>query len=307
MLIPSRPILTSLARLGGLCCAGLFLLGSATAQATDTLKKIRDTQEITIGSEAEAPPFSDVSPDKKLIGYSIDLCRRVVDQLRKDLNLPALKANYQVVTFENRFDKLLDGSIDLECGSTTITQARKTKVDFSFTFFVAGMKVLTNTPSIAKRSDLEGKKVAVVAGTTAEKLFGQLKSSELKGLQIVSFSGGPDALKALQTGKVAAYADDDILMQGLLSTAKNTEKLRFLEEYLSVEPYGIMVRKGDKALLAVVDKTLVKLYQSGEIQQIYARWFLTEGMNAPMMRLTRESIIRPTKESASALLLGYEM
>jgi len=284
-----------------------LLLGSPTVHASDTLKKIRETKEITIGSEEEAPPFSDVNQDKKLVGYSIDLCKRVVDLLRKDLSLPTLKANYQTVTFENRLAKLIDGSIDLECGSTTITQARKAKVDFSFTFFVAGMKVLTSSPTIVKRSDMDGKKVAVVAGTTAEKLFGQLKSSELKSMRILSFPSGPDALKALQSGQVAAYADDDILLQGLLSTAKDAHKLRFMEDYLSVEPYGIMVRKGDKALLDAVDKTLHQLYQSGEIHQIYARWFMTGTMNAPMMRLTRESITRPTKEPASALLLGYEM
>ncbi|MEC5396500.1 amino acid ABC transporter substrate-binding protein [Uliginosibacterium sp. H1] len=280
---------------------------AAPALAADTLEKIRQTRSITIGNRESARPFSFLDADKRPVGYSVELCQRVVESIKRELKMPDLKVNYLTVAGAERIPKLVAGAIDLECGSTTNTRARQEQVDFSYTFFVAGMKILSSDAALTSPQALAGKKVALSKGTTSEKLFSQLREAEVGTMQLVSFPSNGDALKALQAGQVAAFPQDDVLLQGMLSTIPDAQRYRLGESYLSVEPYGIMVRKGDAALLSLVDRTLSQLYASGEINAIYARWFDSPTLKVPMSSLLRDSIMRPSKQAAFALILGHTL
>ncbi|MDQ8022400.1 MAG: amino acid ABC transporter substrate-binding protein [Moraxellaceae bacterium] len=292
-------------RIAALVFAASSLVGPAVA--ADTLEKIRQTRSITIGNRESARPFSYLDGDKRPVGYSVELCQRVVDSIKRELKLPDLKVNYLTVAGAERIPKLVDGAIDLECGSTTNTRARQEQVDFSYTFFVAGMKILSSDAALTSPQALAGKKVALSKGTTSEKLFAQLRDAEVGTMQLVSFPSNGDALKALQSGQVSAFPQDDVLLQGMLSTIPDAQRYRLGESYLTVEPYGIMVRKGDKALLSLVDRTLAQLYASGEINSIYARWFDSATLKVPMSSLLRDSIMRPSKQAAFALILGHTL
>ncbi|MFT4173036.1 MAG: amino acid ABC transporter substrate-binding protein [Rhodocyclaceae bacterium] len=280
-------------------------MAALAAPPADTLTRIRQTRTVTLGTREAARPFSFLNADKQPVGYSVDLCLRAVEALKRELKMPDLKVNFVTVSGAERIPKLVDGSIDMECGSTTNTRARQEQVDFSYTIFVAGMKILTTDAEISgDTTTLAGKKVALSQGTTSEKLFNQMRDN---GMQLTVYPSNGDALKALQDGKAVAFPQDDVLLQGMLSTMQDTKRYRLVPKYLSVEPYAIMVRKGDKALLTVIDRALVQAYSSGEINAVYARWFETAGLKVPMSTLTRDSISRPTKEPAFALILGYTM
>lgn len=285
--------------------AGL-LPAIAETSSGDTLAKLRDTHVITLGVRDAARPFSFLNDQKRPVGYSVDLCLAVVEDLRKELKLPDLKVNYKLVSGAERIPKLLDREIDLECGSTTNTKARQDKVDFSYTIFVAGMRVLLPKDRQADSiKDLQDLPVAVTKGTTSEKLFTQLQQ-QVK-VQLVSFPSNSESYKALKDGRVQAFPQDDSLLIGLAANDKNLDNVELSRFSLSVEPYAIMMRKGDTALQTHVDRTLARLYKSGEVQTIYRKWFETDTLTISQNRLTRESFLRPNKEAGVALLLGYSL
>jgi len=282
--------------------------GAVYAQAgEDTMSKIRSTRTVTLGVRESARPFSYANEQKKPIGYSVDLCMNAVDEIKRELKLPDLKVQFKYVTGPERIPKLLSGEIDMECGSTTNTKARQEKVDFSYTFFVAAMRVLApKSQQIDSVKDLDGLPIALSKGTTSEKLFNQLAGGELHA-QLTTFSNNVDAYKALKDGKVRAFPQDDSLLLGLASNDKALETLGVSNLALSVEPYAVMTRKGDAALLAAIDRSLARLYASGEITNLYNKWFLTDSLTIKMGRLTRDSFARPNKEAGVAMLLGYSI
>ncbi|MCX9156124.1 amino acid ABC transporter substrate-binding protein [Niveibacterium sp. 24ML] len=292
-----------------LCALLCFAVPShAETVQLDTFEKIRQTRTITIGNREAARPFSFLNDQKQAVGYSIDLCLKAVDQLRKDLKLPDLKVQFVTVSGAERIPKLLDGTIDLECGSTTNTKSRQEKVEFSYTIFVAGMKLLTRTNSgVTGHASLAGKPVALSKGTTSEKLFTQLRDAEVTTMKLMQFPNNQEAIKALEAGTVAAFPQDDVLLSGLLSTRTDASRYALVGDYLSVEPYAIMMRKSDDRLQAAIDKTLKQLYASGEINAIYERWFNTDSLKLPMSRLLRDSIMRPSKDAGIARVLGYSL
>ncbi len=280
--------------------------GTAAAQPTDTIDKIRQTKTITIGNREVARPFSFLNEQKQPVGYAMDLCLRVVEQLRQDLKLPDLKVKYLTLSGPERIPKLLDGSVDMECGATTNTKARQEKVDFSLSYFIAGMKILSRKDSgITDPQSLAGKTVALSKGTTSEKLFTQLHDIEIPSMKLVQYPNNVEALKAVEEGKADAFPHDDILLTALLANKPNRGDFKLTQTYLSIEPYGIMVRKGDKRLLAAIDRTIGTLYVSGEIYKIYDTWFDTNALRIPVSRLLQDSIIRPSKDPGVALMLGY--
>ena len=285
----------------------LFALVAAIPAHADTIDKIRETRTITIGAREGAQPFSYTGANGQPTGYSIELCQRVAEAVKKELKIPDLKVNYQTVSGAERIPKLQDGSIDLECGTTTNTLARQEKVDFSYTIFVAGQKILTTDPALKGPQDLAGKKIAISKGTTSERLFQQISVTEAGGMQLVTYPNNAEAFKALESGAVSAFAQDDVLLSGLISGQAGAQQYRLTSNYLSIEPYAIMVRKGDARLLGLVDRTLQQLFQSGEINQIYARWFDSSTMKVPMSVLLRDTILRPAKEAGFARGLGYTL
>ena len=287
----------------------LAVSGAALAQGTgDTMAKIRSSKTIVLGVREAARPFSYLNEQKQAVGYSVDLCLNAVEEIKKELKLGELKVQYKLVSGPERIPKLLSGEIDLECGSTTNTRARQEKVDFSYTFFVASMRVLTpkNLP-VDSLKDLNGLNIALSKGTTSEKLFKQLESGELQQAKLESYASNTEAYKALKEGKVRAFPQDDSLLIGLAANDKALDTLGVSALALSVEPYAVMMRKGDTTLQAAVDRSLARLYSSGEINAIYGKWFATDALTIKMGRLTRDSFTRPNREAGVAMLLGYSI
>jgi glutamate/aspartate transport system substrate-binding protein len=286
----------------------LMALAALPAQAADTMSKIRETHTIVLGVREAVPPFSFVNAQKQPAGYSVDLCMNAVEEIKRELKLPDIKVQYKLVTGPERIPKLLAGEIDLECGSTTNTMARQDKVDFSYTFFVAGMRVLTNKSlHVETVKDLKNMPIALAKGSTSEKLFKQLGDGELRDAKFTAYDNNGEAYKALKEGKVQAFAQDDSLLQGLVSNDKGIDALSLSRLALSVEPYAVMVRKGDTALLAAVDRSLSQLYASGEINALYDKWFNTQTLTIKMGRLTRDSFVRPNKQPGVAMVLGHSI
>jgi glutamate/aspartate transport system substrate-binding protein len=282
--------------------------GAASAQAAgDTMAKIQASKTIVLGVRDAARPFSFLNEQKQSVGYSVDLCLNAVEEIKKELKLNDLKVQYKLVSGSERIPKLLSGEIDLECGSTTNTRARQEKVDFSYTFFVASMRVLTpKNLQVDSLRDLAGLNIALSKGTTSEKLFKQLEGGELKA-NLASYASNTEAYKALKDGKVRAFPQDDSLLIGLAANDKALDTLGVSALALSVEPYAVMMRKGDTTLQAAVDRSLARLYSSGEINAIYSKWFATDTLTIKMGRLTRDSFTRPNREAGVAMLLGYSI
>ncbi|MBT2335009.1 amino acid ABC transporter substrate-binding protein [Variovorax paradoxus] len=286
----------------------LALVAPSAQAAGDTMSKIRETRTIVLGVREAVPPFSFVNAQKQPAGYSVDLCMNAVEEIRRELKLPDIKVQYKLVAGPERIPKLLAGEIDLECGSTTNTMARQEKVDFSYTFFVAGMRVLTNKSlQVETVKDLKNMPIALAKGSTSEKLFKQLGDGELRDAKFTTYDNNGEAYKALKDGKVGAFAQDDSLLQGLVSKDKGMDTLGLSRLALSVEPYAVMVRKGDTALLAAVDRSLAQLYASGEINALYDKWFNTDTLTIKMGRLTRDSFVRPNKQPGVAMVLGHSI
>ena len=287
----------------------LAVSGAALAQGTgDTMAKIRSSKTIVLGVREAARPFSYLNEQKQPVGYSVDLCLNAVEEIKKELKLGELKVQYKLVSGPERIPKLLSGEIDLECGSTTNTRARQEKVDFSYTFFVASMRVLTpKNMQVDSLKDLNGLNIALSKGTTSEKLFKQLESGELQQAKLESYASNTEAYKALKEGKVRAFPQDDSLLIGLAANDKALDTLGVSALALSVEPYAVMMRKGDTTLQAAVDRSLARLYSSGEINAIYGKWFATDALTIKMGRLTRDSFTRPNREAGVAMLLGYSI
>ncbi|WP_431263577.1 amino acid ABC transporter substrate-binding protein [Roseateles chitinivorans] len=303
---------TAIRRLSGafvLSAAALTSLSAAAAgPVVDTMARIKESKSITLGVREASRPFSFVNEQKQGQGYSVDLCLAAVDEIKKELKLPELKVNYVVVSGADRIPKLQKGEIDLECGSTTNTKARQEQVDFSYTIFVAGMRVLIpNGAKVDSIKDLDGMTIALAKGTTSEKLFTQLNTSGEAKMQLVQYPNNTDAFKALREGKARAFAQDDALLLGLASKDKALDSLSLGQMAFSVEPYGIMMRKGDAKLAAAVDRALSRVYSSGEIEQLYNKWFQTSALSIPMNRLTRDGFKRPNREAGVAMLLGYSI
>jgi glutamate/aspartate transport system substrate-binding protein len=288
--------------------AGLCLLPTlAFGQTTDTLEKLRQSRQIVLGVRSNAQPFSTMSSSGP-VGYSVDLCGKVADSLRKELKMPDLKVRYVPVTAGDRIAKLKSGEIDIECGSSVNTKSRQADVAFSYSTFFAGEKLLVRTDSkIQDIEGLAGRAVVVLKGSTAEKMFTQIRDSQIHTMKLVSVNTMAEAFNALESRKVDAVAQVDVLAEGMRLGSSNPAGYALTEKALSVEPMGLMVRKNDKALLGVVDRTLAALYSSGEINAIYDKWFNSNAFRMPMTAMLRDSIAHPNREPAVALGLGYQM
>lgn len=238
-----------------------------------TLKKIRDSKTITLGYRDNSVPFSFTGPDKQPDGYTVDLCKRVVASLQRQLNLPDIQVRWVQVTAESRIPAVTKGEIDLECGTTTATLGRQEQVDFSnLTFVDGGGFLIRSDTKIAGMGNLAGKKIAVTAGTTTEKQLRDVLKERLVNAEVVTVKSEIEALAALEAGRIDAYANDRIVLVGLATQAKDPKSLMLLEEDFSFEPYALMMRR-DPAFRLAVNRALSQIYRSGAIVEIYDRWF----------------------------------
>jgi ABC-type amino acid transport substrate-binding protein len=267
----------------------LFFLGCLTGlafgqPAQGTLEKIKSAKTITMGYREASLPFSYVGDDKKPVGYAVDLCARVAAGIQQQLGLNDLQIKWVPVTPENRMAMVVNGTIDLECGSTTNTLSRQEQVDFSHMIFVDGSSLLVSAASNIKGlSDIAGKRVAVIPGTTTEKVLAEaLQNADVK-VELIRVREHSDGLAALENGTADAYASDRVILIGLALTSKDPTKLAVAEEYLSYEPYGLMLRRGDTDFRLAVNRVLSRLYRSGQIYPIYERWFGAVDRASPLL------------------------
>jgi glutamate/aspartate transport system substrate-binding protein len=265
----------------------LLALGGVTEaqEIRPTLERMRESGVIHLGHRETSPPFSFLDKDRKPSGYSVDLCRQIVAALRQSPELAAVRDAWVPVTPADRIGKLVKGAVDVECGSSTITFSRMEQVSFSHMIFVDGASLLATAESrIAQLADLGGKRVGVVRATTTEKaLAAGLKRLGLQA-QVTELSDHAEGLRGLESGQLDAYASDRQLLAGLLAQAKDPGRLRLSGELFSVEPYGLMLRRGDSAFRARVNRALSALYRSGEIVPIYERWFGPWAKASPLVQ-----------------------
>jgi len=239
-----------------------------------TLKKIKDSGTIVMGYREQSLPFSFRGDDGKPTGYSIDLCQRIVTGIQQQLKLPKLDVKWVPVTVDSRISAVVSGTIDLECGSTTSSLSRQEQVDFSNMTFVDGASLLVKTTSnFATFQDLGGKKIGIIPGTTTDGALRTVLQKTSVTATIVPVTDHLGGLAALESGSIDAYASDRVILIGLAATAKEPAQFAIAEHYLSYEPYGFMMRRGDAPFRLAVNRVLSSLYRSGEIIQIYGRWF----------------------------------
>ena len=274
LLISARAWHRPLAALLMLAAAGVAFAQTGPAQLTGTLAKVREAGAITIGHRESSIPFSYLSARGEPIGYSIDLCKLLVDAISEALGRD-IAIKWKAVTSESRIPAVVSNQVDLECGSTTNNLERQKQVSFSPTMFVSGTKLLVKKGSAIKSfRDLAGKKVVVTAGTTNEKTMREL-AAKFKIDMVLSVA--PDhaaSFAQLQAGGVDAFATDDVLLYGLMAQNKAQSEFVVTGEYLSYDPYGVMFRKGDAPLAKLVNDTFHQLAEDREIERRYSRWFL---------------------------------
>jgi glutamate/aspartate transport system substrate-binding protein len=264
------------------------------AERIDTLRRIRDTGVITLGVRETSVPFSYLDAQKQPQGYSVDLCTRVADVIKAELKLPRLEIRYVPVSSSNRIPALVEGMIDLECGSTTNTRDRQKQVAFAYTTFVAGIKMLAKKSSnVNSIEDLRGKNVVVTTGTTSEKMLKTMNSERLLKINIIESKDHGESFKAVEEGRAVAFPMDDVLLYGLISKAKNPDDYAVVGKYLSVEPYAIMLRRDEPQFEKLVNRALIDLFQSGEIRRIYAKWFNTKDLVVPLNQYLKEAFQAP--------------
>jgi glutamate/aspartate transport system substrate-binding protein len=246
----------------------------AAADLDGTLKKIKDTNTITLGFRESARPFSFANDEGKPAGYAVDLCTRVAADVGKRLALPNLQVKWARVTSDDRIAAVAKGTIDLECGSTTASLSRQEQVDFSLTTFLDGGSLLvTDASGINRVADLDGKRVAIVPGTTTEpRLIEALKRINVTPT-LVPVKDHAAGVAALDQGTADAYASDRVILIGVGRTSKNPEKLSLINEFFSYEPHGLMMRRNDSAFRLAVNRTLAGLYRSREVVPIFEKWF----------------------------------
>jgi len=251
---------------------------AAAQQLSGTLKKIKDTKTIALGYRDSSPPFSSVIGDNKPAGYSIDLCLRVAEALKQQLAVPDLQVQWVLVHPDTRVQAVASGAVDLECGSTTITLSRMEQVDFSLMTFLTGGSLLIRVASgIQGVSDLAGKRVGILPGTTTEKALADWLKKSFIAPQMVQVKEHAEGLAGLENGTLDAYASDVVLLIGLGRSAKDPSKLTLLGDQFSYEPYAFILRRNDADFRLAVNRVLASLYRSGEIVDVFKRWFSAMG------------------------------
>ncbi|MBK8760125.1 MAG: transporter substrate-binding domain-containing protein [Sulfuritalea sp.] len=270
-----------------------------------TLKKIRDNGSITLGIRESSYPLSYLDEKQQPIGYHIDICNRIVDAVKARLKLPALKVQHQAVTSQNRIPLVANGTVDLECGSTTNNEARQKQVAFAPTTFVTNVRMAVKKASgIQSLAQLGGKPVATTTGTTSVQLMRAHEKGKGIDFKEVYGKDHADSFLMLETDRAVAFVMDDNLLAGLIATSKAPANYAIVGEVLSIEPIAIMLRRGDPEFKKLVDDTVKGLMKGGEINKLYARWFMAPippkqvNLNFPISELLKFLIESPSDAPA---------
>jgi glutamate/aspartate transport system substrate-binding protein len=288
--------------------ATALALPAAAQELTGTLKKIKDSGTITLGHRDTSIPFSYYDDKQQVVGYAMDLCMRIVDAVKAELKLQKLDVKLNPVTSATRIPLMANGTIDLECGSTTNNLERQKQVSFTITHFVtANRYVAKKASNINKLEDLKGKTVVSTSGTTNIKWVTEENAKRNLGLNIVAAKDHAEAFLMVDTGRAAAFFMDDILLYSLVATSKNPGDWVIGSEAYTIEPYGIMLRREDPAFKKVVDNAMVQTFKSGAITGIYEKWFLKPippkgvNLNVPMSTQFKNVIANPTDSGDPAM------
>lgn len=287
--------------LAALIAAGA-IAGAAIAQPlTGTLKKIKDSGTITIGHRDTSIPFSYYDDKQRVVGYAIDICMHIVDAIKTNLKMGKIDVKYNPVTSATRIPLMANGTIDLECGSTTNNLERQKQVGFTITHFVTANRYVAKKKSnIKSLKDLKGKTVVSTSGTTNIKWATEANTKQKLGMNIIAAKDHAEAFLTVDTGRAVAFFMDDILLYSLVAASRNPGDWMIGSEAYTVEPYGIMVRRDDPAFKKVVDEAVTSLYKNGRINAIYEKWFLKPippkgvNLNVPMSAQFRKVIANPT-------------
>ena len=277
------------------------LATSALAQETGTLKKIKDSGTIILGVRDSSIPFSYLDDKQSYQGYSVDLCMKIVTSVQRQLGLSTLNVKLNPVTSATRIPLMANGTIDLECGSTTNNLERQKQVSFAPTTFVTANRILSKKSAhIKSLADLRGKVVVSTSGTSNLKQLTTLHADQNLGINILPAKDHAEAFLMVETGRAAAFVMDDILLASLAANSKSPADYEISKEALSVEPYGIMLRKDDPAFKKAVDTAISNILTSGDINRIYDKWFMQPippkniTLNWPISDQFKAVIAKPT-------------
>ena len=281
------------------------LFARIAAADEGTLKKIRESGAITLGVRESSIPLSYLDARQQPVGYHIDICNRIADAVKAHLKLPALKVAHQTVTSQNRIPLVTNGTVDLECGSTTNNEARQRQVAFAPTTFVTQVRMAVKKASgIASLAQLDGKPVATTTGTTSVALMRANEKGKSIDFKEVYGKDHADSFLMLETERAVAFVMDDNLLAGLIATSKSPDSYAIVGETLSVEPIAIMLRRDDPEFKKLVDSTVGGMMKSGEIERLYSKWFLAPippknvNLNFAMSDKLRELIHSPSDAAA---------
>jgi len=282
--------------------AGACFNGAALAEElTGTLKKIKDTGAITLGHRESSVPFSYYDDKQQVVGYAMDLCYKVVDAVKAELKMDKLEVKLNPVTSATRIPLIANGTVDLECGSTTNNLEREKQVGFTITHFVTANKFVSKKSANLKTvDDLKGKTIASTSGTTNIKQITEIGAKKNLGLNILAAKDHAEAFLMVETDRAAAFVMDDILLYSLVAESKAPGDYVISADPLSVEPYSIMLRRDDPAFKKVVDAAMTNVYKSGAINAIYEKWFEKPippkgiNLNLPMSPAFKKVVANPT-------------
>jgi glutamate/aspartate transport system substrate-binding protein len=289
--------------------AGTVGANVALAQEpTGTLKKIKDTGTITVGHRDASMPFSYYDDKQQVVGYAMDLCNRIVDGVKTNLKLAKLDVKLNPVSSSTRIPLMANGTIDLECGSTTNNLERQRQVSFTITHFVTANRFVSKKTSNLKTvEDLKGKTIVSTSGSTNIKQITEIGAQKGLNLNILAAKDHAEAFLMVETGRAVAFVMDDILLYGFVASSKAPQDYVISADALSVEPYGIMLPRGDAAFKKVVDETMIATYKGGAINAIYDKWFLKPippkniNLNVPMSDSFKKVIASPTDSGDPAV------
>ena len=290
-----------------LVAASLLATPALGEELTGTLKKVKDSGTVMMGIRESSYPLSYLDDKQQPIGYHIDVCNRIVEAVKKELKMADLKVQHQAVTSQNRIPLVTNGTVDIECGSTTNNEARQKQVAFGLTTFVTNVRMVVKKASgITSLSQLDGKPVATTTGTTSVQLMRANEKGKSVNFKEVYGKDHADSFLLLETDRAVAFVMDDNLLAGLVATSKSPPDYAIVGEVLNVEPIAIMIRRDDPAFKKVVDDTIRGLMKSGELDKLYTKWFLSPippknvSMNFPMSEKLKELIKNPSDAPAEA-------
>jgi ABC-type amino acid transport substrate-binding protein len=289
-----------------MAAAAVVLLTATGVQAADTLAKIAESGKITLAYRESSVPFSYLDGPNKPIGFSVELSNAVVEAVKKKLNKPSLQVQLMPVTSQNRIPLITNGTVDLECGSTTNNTARGKDVAFAINHFYTGTRLLTKKSSkIKDYADLAKKTVASTTGTTNALVMRKYNTEKSLDMDIVLGKDHADAFLLVESDRAVAFAMDDILLFGLIANAKNPADYEVVGEALQVEPYACMLPKDDPAFKKLVDDTFTGMMKSGEFEKLYTKWFMSPippknvPLNLPMSQQLKDNLKTPSDKPAT--------